>query len=288
MKGALEKEILQYGLILGIVYQFYQSVLSLFPVVYLQLAFINLLITLVLVFLYVVAQKRKHVQFITFLLHLLALAGFSYFWVNHGGLAGTVPSFLCFYISFIAIGSHGVFQWVGLTLMAALVVLFLGFPTLLGMPGYSVAGKVPPLQQTVDYLIIAAIIALFALYIKRNFTTYRTKAASRFRQLQKIMRTLVDQNKELVTREEETRAINENLEGLVAERTRTVENQNKALAEYAFINAHMLRGPVCRIIGLLQLMESYPDQYDQRQVQQLKAVAEKIDEQIRKINQVVS
>ncbi len=287
MKGNLEKEILQYGLILGIVYQFYQSILSLFPV-YLQLAFINFLITLLLVFLYVVAQKRKHVQFITFLLHLLALAGFSYFWINHGGLAGTVPSFLCLYISFIVLSSHGMFRVVGLLLIATFVVLFLGFPSWLGMPGHSVPGQVPFLQQTIDYLIIAGIIALFALYIKRNFTSYRTKAAARFQQLQKIMRTLVVQNKELVTREEETRAINENLEALVEERTRTVEDQNRALAEYAFINAHMLRGPVCRIIGLLQLMENYPNQHDRQQVQQLKKVAEKIDEQIRKINQVVS
>ena len=287
MNALLEKQILQYGLVLGIVYQFYQSMLSLFPHPQLQLALVNLLITVFLVFLYVVAQKRTHVQFITFILHLLALSGFAYFWINHGGLAGTVPSFLCLYISFIVISSHGIFRAVGLALLIGMVSVFLWAP-----PWLTNARANSPLttfaQLTVDYLIIAGLIALFALYVRKNFTTYRTKAENRYEQLRKVMRTVVEQNRELATREEETRAINENLEVLVRERTREVEAQNQALAEYAFINAHMLRGPVCRIIGLLQLMEYSGEKYPAEELQKIKSVAEQLDEQIRKINQVVS
>jgi signal transduction histidine kinase len=288
MKALLEKQILQYGLILGIVYQFYQSMLSLFPHPQLQLALVNVLITLFLIFLYVLAQKRTHVQFITFVLHLLALSGFAYFWIEHGGLAGTVPSFLCLYISFIVISSHGIYRAVGLALLIGMVCCFLWAPSWLGMAGVNGRLTMTFAQQTVDYLIIAGLIALFALYVRKNFTTYRSKAANRYEQLRKIMRTLLEQNRELATREEETRAINDNLEALVRERTREVEAQNKALAEYAFINAHMLRGPVCRIIGLLQLMEHSAEKYPAGQVQRMKAVAEQLDEQIRKINQVVS
>ncbi len=49
--------------------------------------------------------------------------------------------------------------------------------------------------------------------------------------------------------------LNEVLEDRVKERTEELEIQNIKLAEYAFINSHMLRGPLSRILGLINLME---------------------------------
>ncbi len=54
---------------------------------------------------------------------------------------------------------------------------------------------------------------------------------------------------------EELTLLNQNLEQMVHERTKTLENQNKKLINYAFYNAHMLRAPFCRIQGLVQLNE---------------------------------
>jgi signal transduction histidine kinase len=54
---------------------------------------------------------------------------------------------------------------------------------------------------------------------------------------------------------EEIKGINENLESIVHERTRELEKKNKALEEYAFINAHRLRSPVASILGLVNLMK---------------------------------
>jgi signal transduction histidine kinase len=51
----------------------------------------------------------------------------------------------------------------------------------------------------------------------------------------------------------EIRSINENLEGLVRERTHELEKKNRVLEEYAFINSHKLRAPVASILGLLKL-----------------------------------
>ena len=49
--------------------------------------------------------------------------------------------------------------------------------------------------------------------------------------------------------------MNELLEDRVRERTEELEVQNLKLAEYAFINSHLLRGPLSRILGLINLME---------------------------------
>ena len=62
-------------------------------------------------------------------------------------------------------------------------------------------------------------------------------------------------NKELKKSNEEIRNINLNLENHVKERTNHLELQNKQLSEYAYINAHLLRGPLCSILGLIHLLE---------------------------------
>jgi tetratricopeptide (TPR) repeat protein len=49
--------------------------------------------------------------------------------------------------------------------------------------------------------------------------------------------------------------MNELLEQRVKERTMELESQNKLLTEYAFINSHLLRSPVSKILGLVNLMQ---------------------------------
>lgn len=61
------------------------------------------------------------------------------------------------------------------------------------------------------------------------------------------------QNEEIHAQAEEIKGINENLESIVLERTRELEMKNRALEEYAFINAHQLRSPVASILGLINL-----------------------------------
>lgn len=54
---------------------------------------------------------------------------------------------------------------------------------------------------------------------------------------------------------EEIARMNETLEQRVRDRTAELENQNKQLTEYAFINSHLLRSPVAKIIGLINVLE---------------------------------
>ena len=63
------------------------------------------------------------------------------------------------------------------------------------------------------------------------------------------------QNESLMKFSEEIKSINQTLEARVFERTEALEKQNVKLSEYAFINAHLLRGPLCRILGLVSLLE---------------------------------
>jgi signal transduction histidine kinase len=59
---------------------------------------------------------------------------------------------------------------------------------------------------------------------------------------------------ELLAYGEELKQINENLNLLVENRTQALINQNKKLMQHAFINAHKVRSPLARILGLVNLI----------------------------------
>ena len=66
---------------------------------------------------------------------------------------------------------------------------------------------------------------------------------------------IIKQHEELIQYAADISAINESLESKVQERTSVLNEQNQKLTEYAFVNAHLLRGPLCRIMGLSELIK---------------------------------
>jgi signal transduction histidine kinase len=85
------------------------------------------------------------------------------------------------------------------------------------------------------------------------------------RNLGEINREVQNKNEELRASEEELQAsseelkqINENLNNLVKYRTQTILEQNQKLINHAFINAHKVRSPLARILGLVNLMRYEP------------------------------
>jgi signal transduction histidine kinase len=64
---------------------------------------------------------------------------------------------------------------------------------------------------------------------------------------------LKKQKKELMLVNEEIKTINENLESIVAERTKLLEEANKELDTFLYRASHDLRSPVCSIIGLCNI-----------------------------------
>jgi signal transduction histidine kinase len=106
--------------------------------------------------------------------------------------------------------------------------------------------------------------------------------------LERISTTLLHQNEELKTQQEEIKTINENLESIIKEHTRGIEIKNRELAEYAFINAHMLRAPLSRILGLTSLIEMDPKIHSYQEIRNIKSLAREMDVVVRKINEVLN
>ncbi|MFQ3577364.1 MAG: hypothetical protein SNJ77_13095 [Cytophagales bacterium] len=85
---------------------------------------------------------------------------------------------------------------------------------------------------------------------------------------------LAEQKEDLLSAQEQLTSNNNNLENMVLERTKTLEQQNEMLLTYAYINSHVFRAPICRIKGLKQLIEM-TDQANQKDLY-LKLIADEI------------
>ncbi len=73
-------------------------------------------------------------------------------------------------------------------------------------------------------------------------------------EIQKQNQQLKTQFRELNMLNEKLNNLNQSLEQKVEERTRELQNQNEQLTEYAFINSHLLRAPLARILGLSNIL----------------------------------
>ncbi|MEL6534567.1 MAG: hypothetical protein AAFQ98_04105 [Bacteroidota bacterium] len=118
--------------------------------------------------------------------------------------------------------------------------------------------------EVIDENYVAFKRAMVALWIFLNFPLiYFMRLVRRFEhrlqtsheEIQEKNLRIQLQNEELKAHQEQIERINHNLERLVKDRTLELQTQNDRLAEYAFINAHLLRAPLARIQGLVYLIE---------------------------------
>lgn len=92
-------------------------------------------------------------------------------------------------------------------------------------------------------------------------------------------------NRELTYLNEQVRTMNHELEDRVKERTHELVQRNEKLTEYAFMNAHLLRSPVSRIKGLINLFIMTKEVKEKEQVQSLLSeTAEELDNVIHAIS----
>lgn len=109
----------------------------------------------------------------------------------------------------------------------------------------------------------------------------RKKAEDRIR-IQK--EEIISKNVELQAQQDKIKAINENLEKRILERTSLLDKKNSQLQEYTYVNSHLLRGPLCRILGIIYLLEN--DLIQDNSVDflvHLKESASELDDMVKKI-----
>lgn len=115
---------------------------------------------------------------------------------------------------------------------------------------------------------------------------YVFRINGKFFTLQQVQHeTIVNQNRELSETRLKLELANTELELRVRARTQELVEQNNRLTDYAFFHAHVLRAPVSRIRGLVNLMNLPIDPAEEKQVRVLLAQSMKeLDDTIHLMN----
>lgn len=208
-------------------------------------------------------------------------------WNDAGGWNGSVPYILLVVSVGIIITSHGVFQIVTLLLYGMVLILF-AYTDILEL--YSTPNEnYSNLSREMDFLIMTIILISITLYLKNNFFSFRESAVLNNVRLSESSRTLSDQNQKLKEQQAELNAIRDNLQEITSLKIREVHRKTETLKEYAFINAHHVRGPLARILGLITLIElENPDQQKSDALNEIKREAHEMDGIIGRITDVIS
>lgn len=136
----------------------------------------------------------------------------------------------------------------------------------------------------VIYSIVYFIITYSASALKEKYDTINLELSYKNKELEEKGKAIEQRNKELIESKNRMDEINAHLEQIVEERTNNVKSKNAYLVKYAFANAHHVRGPLARILGLLQLSKlEQPVDY-QFIFEKIAQEADEIDEVLKTIN----
>jgi len=134
--------------------------------------------------------------------------------------------------------------------------------------------------------IIFSVLALYFIYRIRFYVIIKNQ-----RKLQKLVKLrtseIEEKNEELKLQSEEISTINEQLEDMVNERTRKLQEQNSILVEYAFINSHELRAPICRMMGLLSLIDKTKGEEKEQIMTMIRQTGIELDDVSKSINSML-
>ena len=283
----LEAGTLRSGLLIASCYegiQIIQDIVTNAP----QLNFIiNSTAFVFLVSLWIAAKNNNNTFVLAAIMHLLLLPLFVYFWIKYNGVAGSVPYFLLLYFCLIIFTQQGALRFLFLGLYSLMTLYLIAFPELFRANSFDLNSQQEIISLSIDCFIAALLLSIFFVRLKKRFEDYRSGVSAQNIELKNHQENFLMQNFLIEEQKEKIELFNRNLHLRVLQRTAEVQSRNKMLAEFAFINAHVLRGPLSRVLGILNLILLEERTNDPGKVKQVQQAAKEMDLIIRKINDVL-
>lgn len=127
---------------------------------------------------------------------------------------------------------------------------------------YEQIGVLILLRQSIPYVIMYFIITISSGVLKDRFERNQVRLTELVELLNQKNSRINHQHNELLNSYKQLADLNGSLEENVRIKTSWVEEKNQQLAQIAYANAHQVRGPLARMLGLLHLINVDPLQKD--------------------------
>lgn len=117
------------------------------------------------------------------------------------------------------------------------------------------------ITASITYYVLYFIISYSTAILKQRYDEINLALRKANEDLIGKANEIEAQHEELLVSHEHVNELNKNLERIVMERTAKVHAQNEMLLKYTFTNAHQLRAPVARLLGLISIhkLDTNPD-----------------------------
>ena len=278
-----------------------------------QTAVLTFSIALLFSFTFILSKRKLHTYARLYLLGLLVIASYVIIIgvgrINYGSLVGFYFIELNSLVVFLLLFDRNYDSKIGYDLLFAIVLLNI---LVHDQVYFAIIDKTHEFIEFVKsdsyiyfkipQLTITVVLCISLQLWKRNFRTYILQLEGLNREVQEKNEEIMTQNEELTAQSDELLSknellekshteinyINTNLESLVQQRTSLIEAQKEKLMEYAYYNAHKVRGPLARILGILNLLKIDHQTNPQVLHQYLIESATELDEIVNEINNSVA
>lgn len=136
----------------------------------------------------------------------------------------------------------------------------------------------------VTYSILYFIVTYATRILKSSYDAAQFQLRLANIELQTKANEIEAQNEELIQVQDSLSTMNKDLERIVEERTESLRIKTEKLIKYSYTNAHHLRGPVARLLGLVAVRELEKQSDDQFFFQKIKEQSLEIDDVVKQIN----
>lgn len=144
-----------------------------------------------------------------------------------------------------------------------------------------------PITAAITYSTLYFIIIYASAILKSSYDRIHQDLQNTNLELTEKSNEVLAQNQELHQVKDSLNALNEDLERIVNERTEKIKIQNEILVKYNYSNAHHLRGPVARLLGLASIYELDSNLEPKFIIEKMVHEANEIDAVVKQINDVL-
>ncbi|MGC3944618.1 MAG: hypothetical protein QM762_08875 [Chryseolinea sp.] len=199
---------------------------------------------------YFIRRRYPSVSVVILTSIILVTIGFMSFQPPHNITTQLTVIVLCGFIHSVMLKDKALYSMQ----VVCAVCIFLVFQSKVGDPSVRFAMTLgETLAAGISYSILYVLLTYTTFVLKSSYDRMHVSMSSLNIELHEKAYEIEAQNEELIQIQDNLNAVNKNLEEIVTERTAKIQHQNDILIKYSFTNAHQLRGPLARLLGLAAL-----------------------------------